>query len=75
MTKIVGFVQMSKRKGAVVFVETDGGEAVHGRAVDKIFVYDDLSDKITDSSIGHEVDVAYGCGYNGKAYVSGITIK
>lgn len=75
MTKIVGYIPMKKRKGTVVFVENDGIEGVHGKTVDKLFLYDDLSDKITDNTIGHECTVAYGCGYSGKAFISDITIK
>lgn len=75
MLKIVGYIPMKNRKGAVVFVENDGVEGVHGKTVDKLFLYDDLADKVTDSSIGHECNVDYGCGYSGKAFITGITIK
>ena len=66
---------MQKRKGAIVFIENDSVNGVHGKSVEKLFVYEDVVDKITDSAIGHECVVAYGCGYSGKAYVSDITIK
>ena len=75
MIKIVGYISMKKTKGAVVFVENDSVNGVHGKSVEKLFVYEDLSDKITDNVIGHECVVAYGCGYSGKAYISDITIK
>lgn len=75
MIKIVGYIPMQKRKGAIVFTENDSVNGVHGKSVEKLFVYEDVSDKITDSAIGHECAVAYGCGYSGKAYVSDITIK
>ena len=66
---------MQKRKGVIVFTENDSVNGVHGKSVEKLFVYEDVADKITDSAIGHECVVAYGCGYSGKAYVSDITIK
>lgn len=66
---------MKKIKGAVVFTENDSVISVHGKSVEKLFVYEDLADKITDSVIGHECEVAYGCGYNGKAFIRDITIK
>lgn len=75
MIKIVGFIPMKNTKGAVVFTENDSVNGVHGKSVEKLFVYEDLSDKITDSVIGRECVVAYGCGYSGKAFISDITIK
>lgn len=75
MIKIVGFIPMKKRKGAVLFVENDSFDGVHGKSVEKLFIYNDLADKITDSVIGHECVVAYGCGYSGRAFISDITIK
>lgn len=75
MIKILGYIPMQKRKGVIVFTENDSVNGVHGKSVEKLFVYEDVADKITDSAIGHECVVAYGCGYSGKAYVSDITIK
>lgn len=50
MIKIVGFIPMKKTKGAVVFTENDSVNGVHGKSVEKLFVYEDLADKITDWS-------------------------
>jgi len=75
MIKIVGYIPMQKRKGVIIFVENDSVNGVHGKSVEKLFVYDELADKITDNVIGHECVVAYGCGYSGKAFISDITIK
>lgn len=75
MIKIVGYIPMQKRKGDIIFVENDSVNGVHGKSVEKLFVYDELADKITDNVIGHECVVAYGCGYSGKAFISDITIK
>ena len=75
MMKVVGFIEIKKKTGVVVFVEQDGTEAVHGKSTDKLFIYEDLAKKITDNAIGHEISVAYGCGYSGKAFISDITIK
>lgn len=75
MMKVVGFIEMKKKTGVIVFVEQDGIVNVHGKSTDKLFIYEDLAKKITDNVIGHEISVAYGCGYSGKAYISDITIK
>lgn len=75
MMKVVGFIEMKKKTGVIVFVEQDGTGDIHGKSTDKLFIYDDLAKKITDNVIGHEISVAYGCGYSGKAYISDITIK
>lgn len=75
MINIVGYIPMQKRKGVIIFVENDSVNGVHGKSVEKLFVYDELADKITDNVIGHECVVAYGCGYSGKAFISDITIK
>lgn len=75
MMKVVGFIEMKKKTGVIVFVEQDGIDNVHGKSTDKLFIYEDLAKKITDNVIGHEISVAYGCGYSGKAYISDITIK
>lgn len=75
MMKVVGFIEMQKKTGVIVFVEQDGTGNVHGKSTDKLFIYEDLAKKITDNVIGHEISIAYGCGYSGKAYISDITIK
>lgn len=74
--KIVGFIEMTKRKGKVVFVLIDNaGEKVVGMTTDKIFLYDEVSEKITKNVIGKEIEVVYGRGYNGNAFVSDVIIK
>ena len=66
---------MKKKKGKVLFVEQDGSDTVVGKVTDKIFLFDDLSDKIKPEHIGHELAVSYGMGYSGKAYVSDVSVK
>ena len=66
---------MKKKKGKVLFIEQDGSDSVVGKVVDKIFLFDDLSDKIKPEHIGHELAVSYGMGYSGKAYVSDVSVK
>lgn len=66
---------MKKKKGKVLFIEQDGSDSVIGKVVDKIFLFDDLSDKIKPEHIGHELAVSYGMGYSGKAYVSDVSVK
>lgn len=75
MTKLVGYIPMKKKKGKVLFVEQDGGDSVVGKVTDKIFLFDDLSDKIKPEYIGHELVVSYGMWYSGKAYVSDVSVK
>lgn len=75
MIKLVGYIPMKKKKGKVLFIEQDGSNSVVGKVVDKIFLFDDLSDKIKPEHIGHELAVSYGMGYSGKAYVSDVSVK
>lgn len=75
MIKLVGYIPMKKKKGKVLFIEQDGSGSVVGKLTDKIFLFDDLSDKIKPEHIGHELAVSYGMGYSGKAYVSDIAVK
>lgn len=75
MIKLVGYIPMKKKKGKVLFIERDGSDSVVGKVVDKIFLFDDLSDKIKPEHIGHELAVSYGMGYSGKAYVSDVSVK
>lgn len=75
MIKLVGYIPMKKKKGKVLFIEQDGSDSVFGKVTDKIFLFDDLSDKIKPEHIGHELAVSYGMGYSGKAYVSDVAVK
>ena len=75
MIKLVGYIPMKKKKGKVLFIEQDGSDSVVGKVTDKIFLFDDLSDKINPEHIGHELAVSYGMGYSGKAYVSDVSVK
>ncbi len=75
MIKLVGYIPMKKKKGKLLFIEQDGSDSVVGKVVDKIFLFDDLSDKIKPEHIGHELAVSYGMGYSGKAYVSDVSVK
>lgn len=75
MIKLVGYIPMKKKKGKVLFIERDGSDSVIGKVTEKIFLFDDLSDKIKPEHIGHELAVSYGMGYSGKAYVSDVSVK
>lgn len=75
MIKLVGYIPMKKKKGKVLFIEQDGSDSVVGKVTDKIFLFDNLSDKIKPEHIGHELAVSYGMGYSGKAYVSDVSVK
>lgn len=75
--KLIGYVPMKKRTGKVLFVteKPNPGSPVVGQSCDKVFVYDDLSKKVTENSVGHDIDLKYIRGYNGSAYVDDIVIK
>ena len=75
MIKLVGYVAMKKKVGKILFVEQAGVSDCVGKSTDKIFLFDDLSQKIKPDSVGHEVIVSYNCGYNGKAYVADVVVK
>ena len=75
MVKLVGYVEMKKKVGKVLFVKLDGSRPIIGEATDKIFVFGDLSKKIKPESIGHELVVSYTCGFDGRAYISDISVK
>lgn len=75
MIKLLGYIPMKKKKGKVLFIEQDGSDSVVGKVTDKIFLFDDLSDKIKPEHIGHELAVSYGMGHSGKAYVSDVSVK
>lgn len=75
MIKLVGYIPMKKKKGKILFIERDGSDSVVGKVTDKIFLFDDLSDKIKPEHIGRELVVSYGMGYSGKAYVSDVSVK
>ena len=75
MIKLVGYIPMKKKKGKVLFIEQDGSDSVIGKVTDKIFLFDDLSDKIKPEHIGHELAISYGMGFSGKAYVSDVSVK
>ena len=73
--KLIGFANMKKTEGKICFVTEKGTGAVVGDSCDKVFLFGDVSKKITETCIGHDVAFTYGCGYNGKAYVADVTIK
>lgn len=75
MIKLVGYIPMKKKKGKILFIEQNGSNSVVGKVTDKIFLFDDLSDKIKPEHIGHELAVSYGMGYSGKAFVSDVSVK
>lgn len=75
MSKLIGFVPMKKTEGKICFVTEKGSGTVVGDSCDKVFLFGDVSKKIDNGAIGRDVSFAYGCGYNGKAYVVDVTIK
>lgn len=73
--KLIGYVEMQKKHGKILFVTEKGSNKVVGDTCDKIFLFEDVADKVNESHIGKNISVSYGCGYSGKAYVADITIN
>lgn len=73
--KLIGYVEMQKKKGKILFVTEKGSNKVVGDTCDKIFLFEDLADKVNESCVGKNISVSYGCGCSGKAYVADITIN
>lgn len=74
--KLVGFIEMKKTVGKVLFVvEENKGGAVVGHSTDKLFLYGDNAKKITANHIDKELETIWGQGYNNKAVLVDINIK
>lgn len=73
--KLVGYCEMKKRKGKILFIEKYGMNGIVGVAAEKEFVFDALADKVSEKDIGHEIEFTFGRDYNGKAFVSDLVIK
>lgn len=72
--KLTGFIDMKKRKGKVLFCILPEQSGVVGLPVEKYFIYNDLSDKISSSSIGKEFTIVWG-NYNGNAIVQDLIFE
>lgn len=76
MAKLIGYCEMKKTEGKVLFmVEENTGEHIVGYSTDKVFLYGDASKKIDTSTIGKELEFAWGKGYNNKAVLVDVNIK
>lgn len=74
--KLVGFCEMKKTVGKVLFVvEENVGGVVVGHSTDKLFFYGDNSKKINAGCIGKDLEPCWTQGYGGKALLSDIHIK
>ncbi len=73
--KVIGFVPMKKTEGKVVFVTEQGRGTVVGQSCDNLYLYGEVSKKVTEQTVGKEIDVLYGRGYSGKAYVADVITK
>lgn len=74
--KLLGFIEMKKTEGKVLFVaEENAGGAVVGHSTDKLFFYGDNSKKINASCIGKEITCDWQKGYDGKARLADVYIK
>ena len=59
--KLIGFVEMQKKHGKILFVTEKGSGKVAGDTCDKIFLFEDVADKVNESHIGKNISVSYGC--------------
>lgn len=75
MAKLIGYADMKKTEGKICFIVKDGEGAVVGQSCEKVFLYGDVAKKINNGSVGKDVSFLYGCGYNGKAFVSDVTVR
>ena len=75
MGKLIGYAEMKKTEGKICFTTDAGKGSVVGDSCEKVFLFGDVSKKITNGCIGRDVTFVYGCGYNGKAYVADVPIK
>lgn len=76
MAKLVGYCEMKKTEGKVLFlVEEKRQEHITGYATDKAFVYGDLAKKIERSTIGKELRFQWEKGYDNKARLVDINIE
>lgn len=74
MVEIIGISSMTKKKGKVVYVAKPS-KGVVGRATDKVFLFDDLSDRVSESDVGKECTIFYDAGFDGRARVVDIVVK
>lgn len=74
MSKLIGFNNMKKTEGKVLFLVDEKGAHV-GKSCDMEFVYGDASKKVTEACVGRDVTLLYEKGYDGKARVSDVNIK
>lgn len=75
MAKLIGYVDMKKTEGKICFVVEDGKSPVVGQSCEKVFLFGDVSKKISSNSVGKDISFSYGCGYNGKAFVADVSIR
>lgn len=74
--KLIGFTPYKSGKGKALFVQRYGCDGVVGVACDTVFLSGKNHEKITEDSIGHEIDLKRG--YNKEKeeyYVYDVDIK
>lgn len=74
--KLVGYSKLKDKEGKILYLlqEASGNNAVGLEPVTE-FVFDELSRKITADSVGKDVLISYGKRYDGKAFVTNLTIE
>lgn len=74
MAKLIGYNEMKKTTGKVLFLVDENGASV-GHCGRMEFFYGDNSKGVTSAMIGKDVDIVYRRGYDGKAYVDTVTVR
>lgn len=74
MAKLIGYSEMKKTTGKVLFLVDENGATV-GHSCRMEFFYGDNSKEVSNVMIGKNVDITYRRGYDGKAYVNYVIVK
>lgn len=73
MIRLLGFCKMKENKGYVLYCAEAGHENMYGERVSTYFFFDGKFDEdILIDLVGEEIDIIFGCGFNGKAVVKSV---
>lgn len=60
MGKLIGYCEMKKKKGKVLFLVYENAKGCVGHKTDVKFVYDDMADSISSACIGKNISFTKG---------------
>lgn len=76
MSKLLGYCEMKKTVGKVLFlVDEDTPSHIVGYSTDKAYFYGDNSKKIDHTTIGKDLELKWEKGFNDKAKLIDVDIK